>query len=181
VLVADLCEPQLIGDDIAAYASVAEIADMIRASIARASAPQFTKVVAPALAEAGRALHLLRNWGGAHRLRVCHPLGLLPVIGRSFTYADLPAGGSSESLMKTAHGPVRGRHNVLLGSDARYVFDLSDPDENHFVLLGGQDGWIGSTTFLDQLPLWQSGGYIQVPLRLEAARSNAAISVQLMP
>jgi penicillin amidase len=83
--------------------------------------------------------------------------------------------------MKTAHGPVRGRHNTLFGSDARYVFDLSDPDENHFVLLGGQDGWIGSTTFLDQLPLWQSGGYIQVPLRLEAARSNAAISVQLMP
>jgi penicillin amidase len=83
--------------------------------------------------------------------------------------------------MKTAHGPVHSRHNVLFGSDARYVFDLSNPDENHFVLLGGQDGWIGSTTFLDQLALWQSGGYIKVPLRPEAARRNAAVTLELMP
>jgi penicillin amidase len=83
--------------------------------------------------------------------------------------------------MKTAHGPVRGRHNVLFGSNARHVFDLSDPDGNYFVLLGGQDGWIGSTTFLDQLPLWRSGSYVKVPLRLEAVGRNAAARVALTP
>jgi penicillin amidase len=58
---------------------------------------------------------------------------------------------------------------------------LSDPDESYFVLLGGQDGWIGSMTFLDQLTLWQSGRYIRMPLGLEAARRNAAITVELKP
>jgi penicillin amidase len=181
VLVAKLCEPQPLGGDIGAYASVAASENIARECIEQASTPHFASVVAAALLEAGKVLQLFRNWGGAHRLRIRHPFGFLPIIGKSFTYADLPAGGSSESLMKTAHGPVRGRHNVLFGSDARYVFDLSDPDENHFVLLGGQDGWIGSTTFLDQLALWQSGGYIKVPLRPEAARRNAAVTVELMP
>jgi len=83
--------------------------------------------------------------------------------------------------MKTAHGPVRGRHNVLFGSNARHVFDLSDADGNYFVLLGGQDGWIGSTTFLDQLALWRSGRYVRVPLRREAVKRNAAVSIELTP
>ena len=39
------------------------------------------------------------------------------------------------------------------------------------VLLGGQDGWLGSTTFIDQAGLWQAGQYVALPLRAETARA----------
>jgi penicillin amidase len=64
---------------------------------------------------------------------------------------------------------------------ARHISDLSDPDRNHFVLLGGQDGWLGSTTFLDQVPLWQHGQYVTLPLRAETARATFPHHTELMP
>ena len=180
-LVTRLCEAALVGSDWAAYASIAAVENWVMESIAHASAAQLKKPLAAGIEAAGTALRTFGNWGGVHRLRLSHPFGLLPVIGRSFRYTDLPASGSSESLLKTAHGLVCGRHDVLFGSNARHVFDLSDPDENYFVMLGGQDGWIGSTTFLDQLALWRSGRYVKVPLGLEAVRRNAAVRVDLTP
>jgi penicillin amidase len=180
-LVAELCEPPLVGSDWAAFASIAALENWIRESIAHASMQQLNRALAAGMEAAGKALPSFGDWGGVHRLRLSHPLGLLPVVGRSFRYTDLPVGGSSESIFKTAHGPVHGRHNVLFGSNARHVFDLSDPDENYFVLLGGQDGWIGSTTFLDQVALWRSGRYVKVPLKLDAVQHNAAVRVELTP
>lgn len=50
--------------------------------------------------------------------------------------------------------------------------ELNDLDENYFVLLGGQDGWIGSENFLDQVPLWKSGEYMQLPLSTEGVRER---------
>jgi penicillin amidase len=180
-LVTKLCGPELVGSDWAAYASIDAVENWLMESIAHASAAQLKKPLAAGIEAAATALRTLGNWGGVHRLRLSHPFGLVPLIGRSFRYTDLPASGSSESLLKTAHGLVRGRHDVMFGSNARHVFDLSDPDENYFVLLGGQDGWIGSTTFLDQLALWRSGRYVKVPLGLEAVRRNAAVRVELTP
>jgi len=180
-LVTKLCGPELTGNEWTAYASIAAIQDLVMENVAHASAAQLEETLAGAIETAGQALLTYGNWGAAHRIHLSHPFGLLPIVGRFFRYADLPVGGSSESLMKTAHGPVRGRHNVLFGSNARHVFDLSDADQNYFVLLGGQDGWIGSTTFLDQLALWRSGRYVRVPLRREAVKRNAAVSIELTP
>lgn len=180
-LVAKLCETPLVGSDWAAFASIAAVEDWIRDSIAQASASQLKRALATGLEAAAQALFSFRDWGGVHRLRLSHPFGLVPLIGRPFRYADLPTGGSSQSLFMTAHGQVRGRHNVLFGSNARHVFDLSDPDENYFVLLGGQDGWLGSTTFSDQVRLWRAGRTVKVPLRLKAVQRNAAVSIELTP
>jgi len=108
-------------------------------------------------------------WGERHRLRLTHPFGLIPIIGRSYRFADLPASGTSESLMKTAHGLTNRRHHASYGSVARHISDLSDPDANYFTLLGGQDGSFGSANFIDQLGLWQRGEYIALPLRISSA------------
>ena len=40
------------------------------------------------------------------------------------------------------------------------------------MLLGGQDGWLNSTTMLDQWPLWRDGTYVRMPLSLEAVREH---------
>ncbi len=120
-------------------------------------------------------------WGNAHRLRPAHAFGAAPVIGRRFRFGDLPAAGSNETLMKTAHGFSGGRHSVQYGANARHISDLADPDANWFVLLGGQDGWLGSESFLDQLPLWQDRRMIHMPLRPEAVRSVFTCVTALLP
>ena len=73
--------------------------------------------------------------------------------------------------MKTAHSSTDQRHFTRYGSQARHLSDLADMDENYFVLLGGQDGWLGSANFIDQMTLWQDGGYIRVPLRPETVHA----------
>jgi penicillin amidase len=134
-----------------------------------------------ALAEAGRTLGRFRNWGEMHRLALAHPLAFVPGLGKRYRFGDMPTGGSTESLMKTAHDGSDTRHVTRYGQQARFVADLADLDANHFLLLGGQDGWIGSTTALDQIPLWRGGGYIRMPLRLETVRAGFPHRMVLAP
>lgn len=123
----------------------------------------------------------LGAWGAIHRLRAAHLLASLPVIGRLFVIDDFPVGGSRETVMKTSHGSVRGRHSVSYGSQSRHVSDLADPDENYFVLFGGQDGMLGSSTYADQVALWRDGRAMRVPLRPETVRKEFARATRLRP
>lgn len=125
-----------------------------------------------AVAEAAPLAARWRNWGEVHRLRVAHWLVNLPVLGRRFVLDAFPAGGSRETPMKTGHGLVGGPHEVTFGSMARHVSDLSDPDANWFVLFGGQDGWLGSAAFADQVALWRERRAIRMPLRPETVAAE---------
>lgn len=122
-------------------------------------------VLRAAAAEAAPVAARYRTWGEVHRLRAAHWLVNAPVVGRRFVFGTFPVGGSRETPMKTGHGLVSGPHEVSFGSMARFVSDLSDPDSNWFTLFGGQDGWLGSAAFADQVPLWREGRGIRVPLR----------------
>lgn len=122
------------------------------------------------------------RWDDMHALRIQHVLGNLPVIGRAYVLQDLPVGGSRETPMKTAHNLVAGRHTATYGSQARHISDLSDPDANWFLLLGGQDGWLGSVHFADQVPMWQERRYLRLPLTDAAVRHEfAAATTPLAP
>ena len=122
-----------------------------------------------------------RCWGAVHRLRLTHPLAAAPVLGRRYRFGDWPWPGSNDTLMRAAHRLVDGPHAVGYGSNARYLFDLSDPDGNHVVLLGGQDGTPGSDGFLDQVDLFRRGETIRVPLRTETARTCFPHRTRLEP
>lgn len=122
------------------------------------------RALAEALHGAAKVAARYPAWGDMHRLRIGHLLAGVPVIGERFVVADLPASGSRETIMKTAHGLVAEEHHSRYGSQSRHVSDLSDLDANHFVLLGGNDGWIGSVNFADQMPLWRAGLYLRMPL-----------------
>jgi penicillin amidase len=115
------------------------------------------------------------RWGDMHRLRVAHFLAQVPVI------ALVPLGGSRQTPMKAAHGLVRDRHHATMGSMARHLSDLSDPDANWFVLLGGQDGWFGAENFADQIRLWRERRYIQISLRSEAVAAAFPDALELKP
>ena len=167
--------------DWAAFANVGRIKSLLREDIERAEPEALSRSLVAALQASAERIGDFDSWGDMHRLELSHPLSAIPVIGGKFRFADLPVGGSSDSLMKTAHATTSERHATRYGANARHVSDLSDMDLNWFVLLGGQDGWLNSTTFLDQLPLWTEGDYIQLPLRLEAVRARTRHTTELEP
>jgi penicillin amidase len=134
-----------------------------------------------ALAKAAGRLPAFKDWGDMHRLGLAHPLANIPLVGDKYRFGDLPASGSSDTVMKTAHSSTDQRHFTRYGSQARHLSDLADLDENYFVLLGGQDGWLGSANFIDQMPLWQDGGYIRVPLRPETVHAEFRRRMVLEP
>ena len=125
----------------------------------------------PALRATERALRRHRDWGGMHRMRLHHQLAMVPLLGRRFRFGDTPSPGGNGTLNKTGHAPARRRHGVTYGASARFLADMAEPDANRVVLLGGQDGWLGSSTFLDQAALWREGRAIDLPLRPEPARA----------
>ncbi len=148
------------------------------AAVAQERRERAVRKVLPVLARRLRNFHV---WGDMHRLCLQHFVGFFPIIGRRYRYVDWPAAGSSETVLKTAHAPTDRRHAARLATTARHISDLADIDRNDFVLLGGQDGWLGSTTMLDQVPLWQKGSYIRVPLTLETVRRRFPIHMELKP
>jgi penicillin amidase len=167
-------------ETLTAYAATWTLRDLIRADIETADPAILLRRACRALTLAAKSVNG-RVWGDLHRLRLGHPLGAVPLAGRRYRYFDLASPGSSETVMKTAHGLTRGRHAVRYGSNARHICNMADPDENYLVLLGGQDGWFGSTTFADQVPLWREGQYIQVPLRTETVMRTFSHVTRLTP
>ncbi len=159
-------------DDGEAFASVGRRTALLHEDIAAAGEETLRSALAAGLAAAAEGLDSFANWGEMHRLSLAHPLSNVPLIGGRYEFAEAGVGGSSETLMKTAHQASGERHNVSYGANARHISDMTDPDENYFVLLGGQDGWFNSTTILDQWELWRRGGYVRVPLTLSDVRAS---------
>jgi len=120
-------------------------------------------------------------WGDIHRLRVAHPVGAVPLLGRWYTFGDHPYAGSTTTIFKAAHGVTPERHTTRFGANARLLMDMSDPDSNRLVLLGGQDGWLGSDRLLDQLPAWLEGRAFPLPLTPEAQQRIAKRTTTLAP
>jgi penicillin G amidase len=158
--------------DWAAFAGVGRIKALLIEDIETAEATALAPSLRRSLDLTAEKIREFPTWGDMHRLALRHPLAFLPVVGRRFEFADYPIGGSSDSLMKTAHPMTDRRHRAGYGSNARHISDLSDMDRNWFVLLGGQDGWLNSSTFLDQVPLWLEGRYVEMPLRVETVRAR---------
>ena len=152
--------------DWAAFANVGRIKALMLEDIERTPSRTLKGMLQDSLESTAARIDVFKTWGEMHRLGLAHPLAFLPVIGKRFRFADHPIGGSSDALMKTAHRTTDERHFARYGSNARHISDLTDMDRNYFVLLGGQDGWFNSANFLDQLPLWLSGEYVQMPLRM---------------
>ena len=124
------------------------------------------EVLTEALQRAGKAHRTYAYWGAFHRLSVGHPLAAVPLLGRFFVEGEYPASGSRETVLKSSHRLESSRHTASFGSQSRFIADLSSPNENYFVLLGGEDGWLGSANYADQVDAFLSGDYLRVPLEI---------------
>jgi penicillin amidase len=162
----------------AAYGSVWHARELLHRSLASGQKDRTSRIVAKCIEHAVPPFRKYAVWGNIHRMRLRHPLGMLPVAGRRFQFDEWGSGGNGDTVMKTGAGSGMGPHGISYGSIARHISDLSHPDRNWFCLLGGQDGWIGSDTALDQVPWWRSGRYVRLPMTGEAiARDFPHITV----
>ena len=154
------------------FASMRRGTTLLEEDIAAADEETLREALAAGLRVAAEGLKSFAGWGDMHRLGLAHPLSRIPLIGGRYRFAEAGVGGSSETVMKTAHNTTAERHGVTYGSNARHISDMSDPDANWFVLLGGQDGWFNSSTMMDQWALWRSGDYVRVPLTPSEVRAT---------
>jgi penicillin amidase len=152
--------------------------DFVAEDVASGAIDRATLVAAAA--EAERILGPERTWGDLHRIAIRHTLGSVPFLGGAFRYGDIAAPGSSSTVQKSAHDVSRERHLANFGSQSRHLSDLADPDANWFVLLGGQDGWLGSECFIDQVPLWERGELVQIPMRRETVEREYTHRMELV-
>ncbi len=134
-----------------------------------------------AVEAAGRGWKPGVAWGEIHRLRVAHPIANVPLVGGWYTFGDHPYAGSTTTILKAAHGVGDERHNTRFGANARLLMDMGALDDNRVVLLGGQDGWMGSDRLVSQVPLWLDGGYAPLPLSAEAQAEAAVTTLRLAP
>lgn len=137
------------------------------------------RVVVKALQNTRKEFTRYGTWGAMHQHHIQHILGRLPLIGSRFRFEQFEAPGSSDTLYKSAHGFSLEPHAVAYGAQARFIAELHNPDENYFVLLGGQDGWIRSENFLDQIPLWKAGEYMRLPLSTEGVRKSYPWTIEI--
>jgi penicillin amidase len=104
------------------------------------------------------------TWGDYHRQALQTPLGAIPWIGGRYRRGEFPAPGSNDTLNKSGHPVSTEPAQVTYGAQSRHLSRLSELDANHFVLLGGQDGWLWNPQIDDQVNLWRQGQYFLFPL-----------------
>ena len=121
------------------------------------------------------------RWGDIHKINIGHILSRAPVIGNAYLERQIAVPGTKETIFKTSHDATDEVHRSTFGAQSRHVSDMGDPDSNYFVLFGGQDGWIGSPAFSDQVPLWRAGKLVKVPLTQQAVAAAHPILTNLVP
>jgi len=146
-----------------------------------APADALAEALALAIDSAAAPFESHATWGALHRLRLGHPLTRLPHLAHRLPTLDLPAGGSNETLMKSAHPFTQKVHATTFGANARFIADLADPDETYAVLLGGQDGWPGSRTMFDQVGPFRDSHYLRLPRRAAPRAAAFPHTVTIAP
>ena len=132
-------------DTVSAYWATWNPRSFVLEDVSRCPPAALAASLRQAVRRSARAFKRFETWGDMHRLRLAHPFGYVPLFGGRYVLSDTAASGGSDSVYKTGHRFGAGRHQVTYGSSARHISDLSDLDHNYFVLLGGQDGWLGSS------------------------------------
>lgn len=138
-----------------------------------------SKIFFNALEKASEKSSPFQNWGEFHQMRLQYLFGYVPWIGKMFHQKTYPVSGGADTLYKRSF-VMKGKPTyVTYGSNARHISDMSDIDANYFVIYGGQNGYAFSTQNADQVDLWESGEYIQVPLRIETVKEQFKTVIKL--
>ncbi len=102
-----------------------------------------------------------------HRLRLQHPLGVIPGIGLVASNGPFAVPGDPDTVWQASsfNNPINSYS--MVGPSHRTVVDLAHPDESVAVIAGGQSGHPASPHYVDQVPLWRRGDARPAPWTAE--------------
>ena len=144
-------------------------------------ASEIDPLIAQSLANAQASLAAYPTWGDMHKLILEHNFSMIPLIGGRYRFAELPWPGSTDTLWRASHDLSPEMVETDFGAQARHISDMGDLDSNWFALLGGNDGWINSENFVDQLDAFRTSQPIRFPMRIETIRVQFPHATTLTP
>ncbi|HHS13336.1 MAG TPA: penicillin acylase family protein [bacterium] len=93
------------------------------------------------------------TWGHLHTLIFKHPLGRHSLLDRTLNLGPFPVKGSAFTLFSSGH-MLNDPYAAVWSPSARFIADLSDPDNTRLTLPTGQSGQPMDPHYKDQLPLY---------------------------
>lgn len=96
-------------------------------------------------------------WGDYRSLRLIHPLGRVPALGKIFNRGPVPYGGDSNTVAQSGVDILSPQTNPTSVAGLRTAIDVGAWENSKFVLAGGQSGNPFSPHYDDLFALWQRG------------------------
>lgn len=110
-------------------------------------------------------------WGRVRPLRLKHPFGDKPLLGRLFDLGPYPIGGDTTTIPQAPVDLREPAKNPIGIASLRMVIDVGDWDRSTFILAGGQSGNPFSPHAADQVARWLEADGVPIhATRAERAR-----------
>ncbi|MBC7644431.1 MAG: penicillin acylase family protein, partial [Thermoleophilia bacterium] len=116
-----------------------------------------------------------------HRLRLQHPLGVVPGLSAVANHGPFAVPGDADTVWAAGAFNNASNDNAMVGPSHRHLVDLANLDASQAVLCGGQSGHPASPNYVDQVALWLKGETRTAPWTDGALERITAFSQQLIP
>ncbi len=101
-----------------------------------------------------------QKYGKYHKVKLFHPLSIIPVIGRFFKLKEIEIDGSLTTINKMGF-KLENPFYVTEGPSMRMIVDLENKNF-YYILPPGQSGVLFDKNYSDQYYLWISGRYLSL-------------------
>lgn len=116
-----------------------------------------------------------------HRLRLQHPLGVVPGFARVANRGPFPVPGDPDTVWQSSQYNNPANEYSMVGPSHRHVVDLADVDRSVAVLCGGQSGHPASPHYADQVAMWRNGEVRPAPFTRPAIERIARWQQHFVP
>lgn len=116
-----------------------------------------------------------------HRLKLQHPLGVIPGLAAVANYGPLAVPGDPDTVWQQSgfNNPLN--EHAQVGPSHRRVVDLANLDASVAILCGGQSGHPASPHYVDQVAKWRAGEVRPAPFTRSAVERQARYRQTLLP
>ncbi len=122
------------------------------------------------------------SWGNIHILRLEHPFGLLPFIGKPYRVAKVPYPGNSNDTINSGKFIVHdNKYMVIWGAPSRMIIDLANPGGAWFNCSAGMSGDPDSAYFKNLYSDWYSNKYFWTKLAKDPSDQDGHNILVLKP
>ena len=123
----------------------------------------------------------LWKWGNVHKTDPAHTLSeTFPAISDFINPPPISLSGDGDTPHAGFYGPSK-PFNIMSTSVARYVFDLSNWEQCHWIVPFGASGHPGSKHYYDQMEMWSESKLIPMFYDWQVIRDNSKSFQVLMP